>query len=180
MQDFEKLGVFYLGKKDDGLLLLDSKDLVTHAVCVGMTGSGKTGLCVGLLEEAAIDGIPPSSSIPKAIFPISCSTSPPSPRRILPPGSTKRKPAKRASPRTSSPPKPPSAGRRGSPIGDRTVPASNACATRLTTPSTPPVPPPATPSACSAPSARLRRKCAKTVRPCANGFSPPPPPCSRS
>ncbi|HEU0120100.1 MAG TPA: DUF87 domain-containing protein [Bryobacteraceae bacterium] len=58
MQDFEKLGVFYLGKKEDDLLLLDSKDLVTHAVCVGMTGSGKTGLCVGLLEEAAIDGIP--------------------------------------------------------------------------------------------------------------------------
>ncbi|MEJ1731327.1 DUF87 domain-containing protein, partial [Escherichia coli] len=34
------------------------KDLVTHAVCVGMTGSGKTGLCLALLEEAAIDGIP--------------------------------------------------------------------------------------------------------------------------
>ncbi len=60
MADFEKLGVFYLGKhKDqDDLLLYDSKDLVTHAVCVGMTGSGKTGLCIGLLEEAAIDGIP--------------------------------------------------------------------------------------------------------------------------
>ena len=60
MQDFEKLGVFYLGrhKDNDGLLLYDSKDLVTHAVCVGMTGSGKTGLCIGLLEEAAIDGIP--------------------------------------------------------------------------------------------------------------------------
>lgn len=58
--DYEKLGVFYLGKrKDNGdLLLYDSKDLVTHAVCVGMTGSGKTGLCIGLLEEAAIDGIP--------------------------------------------------------------------------------------------------------------------------
>jgi hypothetical protein len=39
-------------------VLYDSKDLVTHAVCVGMTGSGKTGLCLGLLEEAAIDGIP--------------------------------------------------------------------------------------------------------------------------
>ena len=39
-------------------LLYDSKDLVTHAVCVGMTGSGKTGLCLALLEEAAIDGIP--------------------------------------------------------------------------------------------------------------------------
>lgn len=61
--DYEKLGVFYLGKRKDSknngdLLLYDSKDLVTHAVCVGMTGSGKTGLCIGLLEEAAIDGIP--------------------------------------------------------------------------------------------------------------------------
>jgi hypothetical protein len=66
MQDFEKLGVFYLGrpfdlqqkKAKEGLLLYDSKDLVTHAVCVGMTGSGKTGLCISLLEEAAIDSIP--------------------------------------------------------------------------------------------------------------------------
>ena len=59
-QDYEKLGVFYLGKRKDdgGPLLYDSADLVTHAVCVGMTGSGKTGLCIGLLEEAAIDGIP--------------------------------------------------------------------------------------------------------------------------
>jgi hypothetical protein len=63
---FEKLGLFYLGKVTDPdsqtvteeYLLYDSKDLVTHAVCVGMTGSGKTGLCIGLLEEAAIDGIP--------------------------------------------------------------------------------------------------------------------------
>src|SRR5512137_1096343 len=66
MSDYEKLGVFYLGrpydlkakKAKEGLLLLDSKDLVTHAVCVGMTGSGKTGLCIALLEEAAIDGVP--------------------------------------------------------------------------------------------------------------------------
>ncbi|KAA3637350.1 MAG: DUF853 family protein, partial [Calditrichaeota bacterium] len=66
MTDFEKLGVFYLGKQynlsekkiEEPLILYDSKDLCTHAVCVGMTGSGKTGLCVGLLEEAAIDGIP--------------------------------------------------------------------------------------------------------------------------
>ncbi|MEP7352767.1 MAG: DUF87 domain-containing protein [Acidobacteriota bacterium] len=60
LPDYEKLGVFYLGKnKADGSpLLYDSADLVTHAVCVGMTGSGKTGLCIGLLEEAAIDGIP--------------------------------------------------------------------------------------------------------------------------
>ena len=66
MQDFEKLGAFYLGniydraagKRTEDILLYDSKDLTTHAVCVGMTGSGKTGLCIGLLEEAAIDGIP--------------------------------------------------------------------------------------------------------------------------
>src|SRR6476659_1798356 len=60
LPDYEKLGVFYLGKRKDdgGLLLYDSSDLVTHAVCVGMTGSGKTGLCIGLLEEAALDGIP--------------------------------------------------------------------------------------------------------------------------
>ena len=61
VQDYEKLGSFYLGKKYDlgGRKLLDelvnydSKDLVTHALCVGMTGSGKTGLCLSLLEEAA-------------------------------------------------------------------------------------------------------------------------------
>src|SRR5678815_2621568 len=64
-EDFEKLGVFYLGKQYDvatrktrpEYVLYDSKDLVTHAVCVGMTGSGKTGLCLSLLEEAAIDNI---------------------------------------------------------------------------------------------------------------------------
>src|SRR5690606_15985330 len=65
LPDYEALGSFYLGRAvdDDGKdlpqpLLYDSRDLTTHAVCVGMTGSGKTGLCVSLLEEAAIDGIP--------------------------------------------------------------------------------------------------------------------------
>ena len=66
MESFEKLGAFYLGRPYDlaagkpreGYLLYDSKELTTHAVCVGMTGSGKTGLCVSLLEEAAMDGIP--------------------------------------------------------------------------------------------------------------------------
>ena len=65
-QSYEKMGAFYMGRPydleagrpGDGLVLYDSKDLVTHAVCVGMTGSGKTGLGLGLLEEAAIDGIP--------------------------------------------------------------------------------------------------------------------------
>jgi hypothetical protein len=60
--DYEKLGSFYLGKPvggdANGPLLYDSRDLVTHAVCLGMTGSGKTGLCLALLEEAAMDGVP--------------------------------------------------------------------------------------------------------------------------
>jgi len=63
---FEKLGVFYLGREYDSArrtttdvpVLYDARDLTTHAVCVGMTGSGKTGLCISLIEEAAIDGIP--------------------------------------------------------------------------------------------------------------------------
>lgn len=66
MQDYEKLGSFYLGKEydlkrkemQDDLVLYDSKDLVTHGVVLGMTGSGKTGLCLSLLEEAAMDNIP--------------------------------------------------------------------------------------------------------------------------
>ncbi|MBN1880409.1 ATP-binding protein [bacterium] len=66
MQNYEQLGAFYLGRVVDRnsgdtkpeYLLYDARDLTTHAVCVGMTGSGKTGLCVSLLEEAAIDGIP--------------------------------------------------------------------------------------------------------------------------
>ena len=66
MADFEKLGAFYLGRGYDAAkdqlagdpLMYDSRDLTTHAVCVGMTGSGKTGLCISLIEEAALDGIP--------------------------------------------------------------------------------------------------------------------------
>jgi hypothetical protein len=77
MEDFEKLGTFYLGrpydlekkKAGEGLLLYDSKDLVTHAVCVGMTGSGKTGLCLSMLEEAALDGIPAILIDPKGDLP---------------------------------------------------------------------------------------------------------------
>ena len=73
LPNYEKLGAFYLGKKydldaekvSDDLILYDSKDLTTHAVCVGMTGSGKTGLCLSLLEEAAIDSIPVIAIDPK-------------------------------------------------------------------------------------------------------------------
>ena len=66
MKSFEKLGAFYLGaeydlakgERLDRLVMYDARDLTTHAVCVGMTGSGKTGLCIDLLEEAAIDSVP--------------------------------------------------------------------------------------------------------------------------
>lgn len=62
----EKLGSFYLGaeydlktgQRSDIAVNYDARDLTTHAVCVGMTGSGKTGLCIGLLEEAALDRVP--------------------------------------------------------------------------------------------------------------------------
>src|SRR3954451_8979697 len=73
MQDFEKLGLFYLGREydlqtktlRDQPVLYDSRDLVTHGVCVGMTGSGKTGLCLSVIEEAAIDGVPVIAIDPK-------------------------------------------------------------------------------------------------------------------
>ncbi len=62
----ERLGSFYLGSVydldageiTDEPVNYDARDLTTHAVCVGMTGSGKTGLCIDLLEEAALDRVP--------------------------------------------------------------------------------------------------------------------------
>lgn len=73
MQDYEQRGSFYLGRDYDlanrkvlaNKVLYDSSDLTTHAVCVGMTGSGKTGLCLSLIEEAALDGIPVIAVDPK-------------------------------------------------------------------------------------------------------------------
>ena len=76
-EEYEKLGAFYLGKEydlgekelQDDLVMYDSKDLVTHGVVLGMTGSGKTGLCVALLEEAAMDNIPAIIIDPKGDIP---------------------------------------------------------------------------------------------------------------
>ena len=73
MHDFEKLGAFYLGKRFDTVtdsltdepVLYDSKDLTTHAAIIGMTGSGKTGLGIGILEEAALDHVPVIAIDPK-------------------------------------------------------------------------------------------------------------------
>jgi hypothetical protein len=72
-QAYETLGAFYLGRlrdaatgeRTDDLLLYDSRDLTTHGVIIGMTGSGKTGLAIGMLEEAAMDRIPVLAIDPK-------------------------------------------------------------------------------------------------------------------
>ncbi|MDM5272623.1 DUF87 domain-containing protein [Sulfurovum sp. zt1-1] len=65
-KSYEKLGLFYLGKDVDketmqatqALTLLKNKNFTTHAAIIGMTGSGKTGLGIGIIEEAALDNIP--------------------------------------------------------------------------------------------------------------------------
>lgn len=65
----EGLGSFYLGRltaeAGSPPFMYDARDLTTHAVVLGMTGSGKTGLCLTLLEEAALDGIPALAIDPK-------------------------------------------------------------------------------------------------------------------
>ena len=81
---YEKLGLFYLGKDidkttleaTDALTLLKNKNFTTHATIIGMTGSGKTGLGVGIIEEAAIDNIPSIIIDPKGDMGNLCLTDP--------------------------------------------------------------------------------------------------------
>lgn len=81
---YEKLGLFYLGKDIDkkstevteALTLLKNKNFTTHAAIIGMTGSGKTGLGVGIIEEAAIDNIPSIIIDPKGDMGNLCLTDP--------------------------------------------------------------------------------------------------------
>ena len=66
MKFIEAPTTFYIGRRydpqrselTDDVVYYDSRDLTTHAVVVGMTGSGKTGLCITMLEEAILDDIP--------------------------------------------------------------------------------------------------------------------------
>ncbi len=81
---YEKLGLFYLGKDVDkttmeateALTLLKNKNFTTHAAIIGMTGSGKTGLGVGIIEEASIDNIPSIIIDPKGDMGDLCLTDP--------------------------------------------------------------------------------------------------------
>lgn len=81
---YEKLGLFYLGKDVDkesmeateALTLLKNKNFTTHAAIIGMTGSGKTGLGVSIIEEAAIDNIPSILIDPKGDMGDLCLTDP--------------------------------------------------------------------------------------------------------
>jgi hypothetical protein len=81
---YEKLGLFYIGKDVDSgtmepaeaLTLLKNKNFTTHAAIIGMTGSGKTGLGVGIIEEAAIDNIPSIVIDPKGDMGDLCLTDP--------------------------------------------------------------------------------------------------------
>jgi hypothetical protein len=83
-ETYEKLGLFYLGKDIDkatlqpseALTLLKNKNFTTHAAIIGMTGSGKTGLGIGLIEEAAIDNIPAIIIDPKGDMGDLCLTDP--------------------------------------------------------------------------------------------------------
>ncbi len=81
---YEKVGLFYLGKDLDKstlepteiLTLLKNKNFTTHAAIIGMTGSGKTGLGIGIIEEAAIDNIPSIIIDPKGDMGNLCLTDP--------------------------------------------------------------------------------------------------------
>jgi len=83
-ETYEKLGLFYVGKDVDketlqtteALTLLKNKNFTTHAAIIGMTGSGKTGLGIGLIEEAAIDNIPSIVIDPKGDMGDLCLTDP--------------------------------------------------------------------------------------------------------
>jgi len=74
------------GKAGSDRLTVDSGDLTTHGAILGMTGSGKTGLAIVMLEEALLAGIPCLILDPKGEMGTCCSRSPSSRRRSSVPG----------------------------------------------------------------------------------------------
>ena len=147
LPSYERLGVFYLGREFDPKsqqlgdeLLYDSRDLTTHAICIGMTGSGKTGLCLSLLEEAALDGIPAIAIDPKGDIGNLVLTFPDLRPEDFKPWVDAGEASRKGQSWTSSPPRPANRGRRASRSGTRTAPASPGCATRPRSRSTRPAP----------------------------------------
>ena len=144
MQAYEKLGAFYLGRYHDlgakktlpDLLLYNSNDLLTHALCVGMTGSGKTGLCFDIIEEAAIDGIPAILIDPKGDLANLLLTFPDLRPADFEPWINPDDARKKGSRPPTSPRNRPNCGRKAWPVGTRTATASAACAKPPNSPST--------------------------------------------
>ena len=136
MLDFEKLGAFYLGKRydmaseklTDELVLYDSKDLNTHAVIIGMTGSGKTGLGVGILEEAALDHVPVIAIDPKGDMGNLLLTFQNCAPKTFNPGSIRVQLLIKDKRRNSSQRLRPHCGKRASGSGGRRASASHSCA----------------------------------------------------
>ena len=120
--NIDQPGFFYLGQEydldnkavvPDKPILFDVRDLTTHGVVVGMTGSGKTGLCISLLEEAALNGIPCVMIDPKGDLTNILLQFPELDPRNFRSGSTKGTPGKRDCRRTNTPSRWPTAGARG-------------------------------------------------------------------
>ena len=133
-------------------LLYDSKDLVTHAVCVGMTGSGKTGLCLGADRGGAARRHPRAHHRSEGRPPEPLPDLPGSPSGGLRPvGQRGRRPAQGVSPSSVRRDSRPSSGGRGWRRGDRTARGSGACATRPT-------------SSCTRPAARRGCRCRSSSR----------------
>ena len=185
MQDFEKLGVFYLGrpydlktkKPKEGLLLYDSKDLVTHAVCIGMTGSGKTGLCLESPRRGADRRHPRHRHRSQGDLPNLLLTFPELRAEDFAPGSTRTMPARRGSRSTPMPSSRRRCGRRGWRRGAGAARASSGCARRPTSPSTRRAAAPACRSPSSSRSLPRQAGHPRTPSCCGSGSAPRRPVC---
>ena len=150
MPIIEKLGSFYLGKEydlaarqlKDVQVNYDSRDLTTHAVCVGMTGSGKTGLCIDLLEEAALDGVPAIIIDPKGDITNLLLTFPDLRPEDFKPWINADDAARKGMSVDDFAPRPPPTGATGWRAGKKAPNASRRSKTRPTSPSTPLAPRP--------------------------------------